>query len=135
MAVLGWHDDNVPLRSLRWKCARCGHRDIDMVVKVEGCGAALVTAGQAELLTGIAGVSSRPVRKIVLCARRSHGKRARPLGRGSTTSSSCATNHDPRQIDKRDDGTRRPVKTQRSTAGHPVRSSFKGHAMNAEQVA
>ena len=23
---------DVPLRSLRWKCARCGHRGIDMVV-------------------------------------------------------------------------------------------------------
>jgi hypothetical protein len=32
---------DVPLRSLRWKCTRCGHRDIDMVVTSQDVGAAV----------------------------------------------------------------------------------------------
>jgi hypothetical protein len=37
---------DVPLRSLRWKCARCGHRDIDHGGDIEGRGAAVVTDGR-----------------------------------------------------------------------------------------
>ena len=64
---------------LRITCARCGQermvnqvhaaksdlplRDILAKMRHDGCGG---RAGKAELLTGIEGVSSRPVRRIVL---------------------------------------------------------------------
>jgi hypothetical protein len=64
---------------LRIECDRCGKdrlvneahapwrartvRDILRIMRHEGCGG---LAGKAELLTGIEGASSRPVRKIVL---------------------------------------------------------------------
>ena len=64
---------------LRIECDRCGKvqmvnqthqrwrrlpiRDIIAKMRHDGCGG---RAGKAELLTGIEGVSSRPVRKIVL---------------------------------------------------------------------
>ena len=64
---------------MRITCDRCGHermfnedysaqrsmliRDIIAKVRHHGCGG---RAGKAELLTGIEGVSSRPVRRIVL---------------------------------------------------------------------
>jgi hypothetical protein len=59
---------------MRITCDRCGkdrvlsethtaHRDIIARMRHDGCGG---RAGKAELLTGIEGVSSRPVRNIVL---------------------------------------------------------------------
>ena len=71
------HGD-VPLRSLRWKCARCGHRDIDMVVtskdavrrlgdQREDAPRRLRRPGRAGgAAHGIEGASSQPVRKIVV---------------------------------------------------------------------
>jgi hypothetical protein len=66
---------------LRIECDRCGKvqmvseahmkrgampiRDIIARMRHEGCGG---RAGKAELLTGVEGVSSRPVRRIVLMA-------------------------------------------------------------------
>ena len=68
-----------PLWFLRIECDRCGKvqmvneaharwrdrslRDIIARMRHDGCGG---RAGKAELLTGIEGVSSRPVRRIVL---------------------------------------------------------------------
>ena len=69
-----------PSWSLRIECDRCGKvrmisethipvpavtllRDIIEQMRHDGCGG---RAGKAELLTGIEGVSSRPVRRIVL---------------------------------------------------------------------
>ena len=46
--------------------ARPGLRDILARMRHDGCGG---LAAKAELLTGVEGVSSRPVRRIVLVAR------------------------------------------------------------------
>jgi hypothetical protein len=77
--ALGEPFNAFPSWFLRITCARCGQermvnqvhagqsdlplRDILERMRHDGCGG---RAGKAELLTGIEGVSSRPVRRIVL---------------------------------------------------------------------
>ena len=61
-------------RTLRFECDRCGKgrmvnrrdlliRDLPTKMRHDGCGG---RPGRVELLTGIEGASSRPVRRIVL---------------------------------------------------------------------
>jgi hypothetical protein len=109
---------DVPLRSLRWKCARGNGQ-----------------AGRVELLPASKAyradrcARSCYARGAVTANEQDHSVVVPPRARHALPTMT------PGRVDQRDDGTRGPVKTQRSTAGHPVRSGFKGHAMNAEQVA